>query len=261
VHGLPYTRPPLQRNRLLAILNTQPAPKPHQGIIQAALPLPPTDLRELFQMHLFSKSPKKPPKKTAPTSDEESSSSRSQSPPKKSVSSSSSKSTGSRAKEENIRPGQGSARSSRSFQKSIPHSPRHPYDPNSHPLNLPPDQLRRLSALSSMSDPDRMDIDSESPVAAPTSPPPQPNLPLPFESPTPKSNGTNGPVNPPKDKDQEGPTPPPHKSNPTSPTPAPVPVVDEAEAFKAAGNKFYKAKEYKKAIEEYTKGKGILNIS
>ncbi|KAE8451233.1 hypothetical protein EG329_004397 [Mollisiaceae sp. DMI_Dod_QoI] len=106
-----------------------------------------------------------------------------------------------------------------------------------------------------MADPDRMDIDSEGPVAAPTSPPPQPNLPGSFETPTSKPNGTNGPVNSPKEKEQEGPTPPPHKSNPTSPTPAPLPVVDEAEAFKAAGNKFYKAKEYKKAIEEYTKGK------
>ncbi|KUJ21035.1 TPR-like protein [Mollisia scopiformis] len=204
-------------------------------------------------MHIFSKSPKKPPKKPS-NSDEESTSSRSRSPPKKSVSSSSSKSARAAAKEENIRPGQGSAaRSSRSFQKSVPHSPRHPYDPNSHPLNLPPDQLRRLSALSSMSDPDRMDVDTEGPVAAPTSPPTQPNLPPTFETPTPKTNGTNGPANGPKEKEQEGPTPPPHKSTPTSPTPAPGPAVDEAEAFKAAGNKFYKAKEYKKAIEEYTK--------
>lgn len=106
-----------------------------------------------------------------------------------------------------------------------------------------------------MADPERMDIDTETPVVAPTSPPPQQNLPPTFETPTPKSNGMNGPANGSKDKEQEGPTPPPHKSNPTSPTPAPVPATDEAEAFKAAGNKFYKAKEYKKAIEEYTKGK------
>lgn len=201
-------------------------------------------------MNLFSRSPKKPSKK-APASDEESTSSRSRSPPKKSVSAASSKS--SKAKEENIRPAQGSSRSSRSFQKSVPHSPRHPYDPNSHPLNLPPEELRRYSALSSMSDPDRMDIDSEGPIAAPTSPPPQASIPGSFETPTPKTNGANGPVNSPKEKAQEGPVPPPHKSNPTSPTAAPASAADEAEAFKAAGNKFYKAKEYKKAIEEYTK--------
>ncbi len=97
-----------------------------------------------------------------------------------------------------------------------------------------------------MSDPDRMDIDSESSNVAPTSPPPQVNIPGAFD--TPKTNGTNGVVS------GEGPVPPPHKSNPTSPVPAPAPTAEEAEAFKTAGNKFYKAKEYKRAIEEYTKG-------
>ncbi|CZR54448.1 related to tetratricopeptide repeat protein 2 [Phialocephala subalpina] len=108
-----------------------------------------------------------------------------------------------------------------------------------------------------MSDPDRMDIDSEGglPVAAPTSPPPQANVPGSFETPTSKTNGTTSP----KEKAQEGPVPPPHKSNPTSPTPATSSAADEAEAFKAAGNKFYKAKEYKKAIDEYTKGKDTSN--
>jgi len=199
-------------------------------------------------MNFFSKSPKKSPKKspTQATSDEETQSPRSRSPLKKS-SSSSSKS--SKTKDENSRLGQGSSsRNSRSFQKSAgPNSPRHPFDPNTHPLNLPPEQLRRLSALSSMSDPDRMDIDNEGPNVAPTSPSPQPNIPSSFDSP--KVNGTNGSVN------TEGPVPPPHKSNPTSPTPAAAPTLEEAEAFKTAGNKFYKAKEYKKAIDEYTKGK------
>lgn len=93
-----------------------------------------------------------------------------------------------------------------------------------------------------------MDIDSEGPNgAAPTSPPPQTNMPGTFDPP--KPNGTPAaPLN------GEGPVPPPHKSNPTSPAASSPPTAEEAEAFKAAGNKFYKAKEYKKAIEEYTKG-------
>lgn len=195
-----------------------------------------------FQMNLFSKSPKK--SKKTPTSDEESHSPRSRSPLKKSSSSSSKSGKG---KEENHRPGQGSARNSRSFPKAGPESPRHPFDLNTHPLNLPPDQIRRLSALSSMSDPDRMDIDSEGPNGAPASPSPQTNMPGSFDSP--KMNGTNG------SPSNEGPVPPPHKSNPTSPATVPASTPEEAEAFKTAGNKFYKAKEYKKAIEEYTKGK------
>ena len=194
-----------------------------------------------IQMNFFSKSPKKP--KKTPTSDEESHSPRSRSPLKKS-SSSSSKSG--KAKDENYRSGQGSVRNSRSYPKAGPDSPRRPFDLNTHPLNLPPDQLRRLSALSSMSDPDRMDVDSEGPNGTPTSPPPQTNMPGSFDSP--KMNGTNGSAN------GEGPVPPPHKSNPTSPASVAGPTPEEAEAFKTAGNKFYKAKEYKKAIEEYTKG-------
>jgi DnaJ family protein C protein 7 len=92
-----------------------------------------------------------------------------------------------------------------------------------------------------------MDIDSEGPNGAPASPSPQTNMPGSFDSP--KMNGTNG------SPSNEGPVPPPHKSNPTSPATVPAPTPEEAEAFKTAGNKFYKAKEYKKAIEEYTKGK------
>jgi DnaJ homolog subfamily C member 7 len=98
-----------------------------------------------------------------------------------------------------------------------------------------------------MSDPERMDIDSEGPNgAAPASPAAQANMPGSFDAP--KTNGRKDSVN------GEGPVPPPHKSNPTSPVPIAAPTAEEAEAFKTAGNKFYKAKEYKKAIEEYTKG-------
>lgn len=86
-----------------------------------------------------------------------------------------------------------------------------------------------------------MDIDSE-PPNVPSSPPPQTNIPGAFD--TPKTNGTkvNG----------EGPAPPPHKT-PTSPPAAAAPTPEDAEAFKTAGNKLYKAGNYKKAIEEYTK--------
>ena len=48
------------------------------------------------------------------------------------------------------------------------------------------------------------------------------------------------------------PIPPPHKVNPSPPA-STKPVVDPEE-FKAAGNKFFAAKDYKKAIREYTKG-------
>lgn len=70
----------------------------------------------------------------------------------------------------------------------------------------------------------------------------------------PEANGTNGTHNNESDADTEGPEPPPHKSNSSSPVLDVAPTPEQAEEFKAAGNKFYKAKEYKKAIEEYTKG-------
>jgi DnaJ family protein C protein 7 len=53
--------------------------------------------------------------------------------------------------------------------------------------------------------------------------------------------------------DERSPTPPPHRS----PLPPPKPAVD-AEACKAAGNKFFKAHDYEKAIKEYTKGTRCL---
>jgi DnaJ homolog subfamily C member 7 len=97
-----------------------------------------------------------------------------------------------------------------------------------------------------MSEPTPMDIDSEGPNV-PSSPPPQTNMPGSFDFP--QTNGTKA--------NGEGPAPPPHKS-PTSPVPAPAPTPEDAEAFKTAGNKLYKAGDYKKAIEEYTKGMYLL---
>lgn len=54
--------------------------------------------------------------------------------------------------------------------------------------------------------------------------------------------------------DEEGPQPPPHKTPPNGEAENGVGGKEEAEERKAAGNKFYKAKQYDKAVEEYTKG-------
>lgn len=59
-------------------------------------------------------------------------------------------------------------------------------------------------------------------------------------------NGANG-----DHTEESGPAPPPHKSPSNSPPQSPV--VD-AQQCKEAGNKFFKAQQYDKAIEEYTKG-------
>ncbi|KFX93417.1 hypothetical protein V490_04822, partial [Pseudogymnoascus sp. VKM F-3557] len=131
-----------------------------------------------------------------------------------------------------------------------PVSRAHTFDTNTHPLNLPPD-LRRLSALSNMaeqmrSDPMEVDTDVHAQPSSPAE-----KVPGAFNS---APNGVNGtPSKDSMDVDSGAPTPPPHKSPPASPVPAAAPTPEEAEAFKNAGNKHYKAKEYKKAIEEYTK--------
>jgi DnaJ homolog subfamily C member 7 len=187
---------------------------------------------------LFSK--KKPSDDDLVNSPDADRSPRAPSPSKKSLKKSQSTSRDSR-------PGSARSSSSRSPTKS---SPRFPYDRNSHPLNLPPEQRQRLSAA--MSDPPTpMDIDYDGPspaaVPVPSSPPPQsPQPPQPSQLPqsmpgalnmTGNANGDGSPV------------PPPHRKQ-TSPPP---PLAD-AEAFKAAGNKFFKTKDYEQAIIEYTKG-------
>lgn len=63
------------------------------------------------------------------------------------------------------------------------------------------------------------------------------------------------------DVDEEAPVPPPHKSAPASPVVKPAPTPEEAEAFKNQGNAHYKAREYGKAIAEYTKGKSTYRIT
>ncbi|KAB5516911.1 small glutamine-rich tetratricopeptide repeat-containing protein A [Coniochaeta sp. 2T2.1] len=154
-------------------------------------------------------------------------------------------------------------------------------DPDTHPLNLPPEERKRLSALSAMSDHrNSMDIDTE-PVAngagsTPSSPAPQPQrqqqpasqpklnksftVPLNTktdsennanQNQTNRTNGTNGKdvIDLTKD-DDDVPAPPPHRSSPPSPAQT---AAEDAETFKNEGNKYFKAKEYTKALEYYTK--------
>ena len=53
----------------------------------------------------------------------------------------------------------------------------------------------------------------------------------------------------------DSPIPPPHKV----PSPPPKPAYDP-EACKALGNKYFKAKDYTKAVQEYTKGEKSMPI-
>ncbi|MBE7182461.1 MAG: hypothetical protein INR71_14865 [Terriglobus roseus] len=89
-----------------------------------------------------------------------------------------------------------------------------------------------------------MDVDREqtaSPAASPMATSPAP-LPTPGSFPE-----TNGVVNGTNGDAERPPTPPQHGASPQ-------PTREVAEVHKAAGNKFFKAKQYDKAIEEYSKG-------
>jgi DnaJ homolog subfamily C member 7 len=95
-----------------------------------------------------------------------------------------------------------------------------------------------------MSARDSMDIDQEPPANSGSSTPPQAasaqaNFAVPIPNGTTYTEGDTAPV------------PPPHKSNPSSPQPT---SAEEAESYKAAGNRFFKEKNYGKAIEQYSKG-------
>lgn len=96
------------------------------------------------------------------------------------------------------------------------------HDPDLHPLNLPPDELRRLSAMAAAADRSSMDVDSNDPRLSSS------------------ANGVNG------THAEKSPTPPPHRSNGTT---------AEADSFKLAGNKFFKDRNYARAIEEFSKGR------
>ena len=126
---------------------------------------------------------------------------------------------------------------------------------NTHPLNLPPEEIRRLSAIEA----EKMSAEASGGRAeeeqAGVMSDPMETTPAPEDVPGafPTINGVNGAGE--EAEGEEGPVPPPHRMQTTSP--APVEEVVEkvdAEACKAAGNKFYKAGQYGKAIEEYTKG-------
>ncbi|CAK7269681.1 hypothetical protein SEPCBS57363_003724 [Sporothrix epigloea] len=149
-------------------------------------------------------------------------------------------------------------------------SRRRKVDPNTHPLNLPPEERKRLSLLSSMSNRNSADTDRDTPgvvsgAASPSSPKPlqnsqtkkssqppmQPAQPAAqsASSPPPASNGTV-PVNT-SSSNGNVPVPPPHK------TPAPT-AAEEAETFKNLGNKYFKDKSYHAAITEYTKAVNLV---
>lgn len=151
------------------------------------------------------------------------------------------------------------SRSSRSYarhsteQASSSSSRRSKIDTNTHPLNLPPEELKRLSAqynMGSRSSLDKMDLDKDTP-APPSSPPPaqqQASFTIPVNSPP-----TNGVKKGPSEEEGDGPAPPPpaHRSNPSSPVPT---DAEAAEAHKADGNKFFKQRDFSRAIAEYTSG-------
>ena len=124
---------------------------------------------------------------------------------------------------------------------------------DSHPLNLPPEERQRLSAVMAAQEEARNSVDMEINGRLPSPTQESPATPLrtvpgAFQDETNITiNGDNG--------DREGaksPTPPPHRV-PIS-VPLPEKITVDAEASKAAGNKFFKAKDYGKAISEYTKG-------
>lgn len=147
-----------------------------------------------------------------------------------------------------VEPNKASSRSSRLSRH--PTDPGHAssrrakVDPDTHPLNLPPEERKRLSDLAtSAMNGNSMDIDRE-PVngAARASTPPNSNPSAQANFSVPIPNGTSH---------DEAPAPPPHKSNPSSPTITPQ---EDAESYKAAGNRFFKDKNYAKAIEQYSKG-------
>ncbi len=117
-------------------------------------------------------------------------------------------------------------------------------DPNSHPLNLPPDELRRLSAAMAREEARNstpMDVENEDSMTNRSSAPQTPSHDAPGAFPDAGANGFS-------DHDEKSPTPPPHQP--------PPPKVDP-EACKAAGNKFFKAKDYDRAVQEYSKGKTV----
>jgi len=144
---------------------------------------------------------------------------------------------------------------SRSPEKKKPERKKNK-NQDDHPLNLPPEELRRLSArmakdekrASTQMNVD-VDVDVDSDVQADAgsqiSQPPTPGSNAPGAFPSPEQNSANGDSR--EQTKSPTPPPPPHRVN-TQPKMDP-------EAAKASGNKYFKNKDYKRAITEYSKGK------
>nr|POE88338.1 clustered mitochondria protein like [Quercus suber] len=155
--------------------------------------------------------------------------------------------------------GSASPRGSKSFSSRRKNSEE---GEDEHPLNLHPDELRRLSALSFHSH-SRTQSRSSFQRSSMSSPIQEKENgavgaedvkgdPMVETTPAPEEPATNGNGQAAQEtKKKEGPAPPPHRT-PASPPPPEKPAVDP-EVCKAAGNKFYKAGQYDKAIEEYSK--------
>ena len=176
-------------------------------------------------MGLFTKSS---PKKKTELDTKENKASSSRSSPRKSPTKSSARSSP-RSPTKSVREKEQTYRKD-SWSRS---TKRTNYSTDIHPLNLPPDEReRRRSEMSSDSEQDeemyQMDVDSD------TSESHQHTNGMSDQEPV---NGASGPV------------PPPHKT----PSPPPKPAYDP-EACKATGNKYFKAKDFTRAIQEYTKG-------
>lgn len=96
---------------------------------------------------------------------------------------------------------------------------------------------------------DKMDLDKDTPAPPPSSPPPaqqQASFTLPVNSPP--TNGVKKGSGE-EEGDEPAPPPPAHRSNPSSPVPS---DAEAAEAHKADGNKFFKQRDFSRAIAEYT---------
>ena len=162
-------------------------------------------------------------------------------PPKGSHRVSPSASSGHSSRSPSKSPVKPTQRSEHSSSKRNLNRRQHSHRPDSddiHPLNLPPDEReRRLSAMSangdhdsSMADP--MDVDTDMHGVGP--------------DPGTSTNGSTEHTN--------GDSTPTTATTPSKPpSPPPKPAFDP-EDCKALGNKYFKAKDYTKAVAEYTKG-------
>jgi DnaJ family protein C protein 7 len=100
-----------------------------------------------------------------------------------------------------------------------------------------------------------MDAAGEGPQAPP---PPKQSTSMPNMNGAAGTNGANGDQNTMQDDGPPPPPPPPHRSGTASP---PSTAMQEAETFKANGNKFFKEKNYARAIDEYSKAVDLFPSS